>query len=343
MPRSSEAVITPNKVFTAARRRLPSPCRAGQYISRPELADVVNRALDRLYPGAELASLYVNPRWVGKLERGESRWPVEERRAALREVFSVEADIDLGLYSPRRTDPVEADHSMIVADVRNASPAQFEAPETGGSVSYVLKVDAGRGLRQKAFEMDRRRFLSSSALGLGLGMAGRSGRFPRSSEDWQPHAPMADSATFTVDEIDRFYAVLQDARRYTDAALVHHLGGALARSARDDGSRGPFYALPSVMGVVALVRHAAHEAKPRVRNSLLAVGARAAELAGWLYRDCGQPSAAEYWRDRASEWAMESADFAMPGYILVKKSQSAWDDREDHQGHRAAFLHFSLD
>jgi hypothetical protein len=106
MPRSADAVITPNVIFTAARKRLPSPRRPGQYISRPELAEAVNRALDHLYPDTDLESLYVLPRWVGKLERGESRWPVEERRAALREVFGVKTDMELDLYSPRQTNVV---------------------------------------------------------------------------------------------------------------------------------------------------------------------------------------------------------------------------------------------
>ncbi|GAA0404226.1 hypothetical protein GCM10009541_54290 [Micromonospora gifhornensis] len=74
-------------------------------MSRVELADAVNAALDRLYPGRSLAALYVDFRWVGKLERGEHRWPSPERRAALRQVLSAVADADLGLYSPRRTHP----------------------------------------------------------------------------------------------------------------------------------------------------------------------------------------------------------------------------------------------
>jgi tetratricopeptide (TPR) repeat protein len=37
---------------------------------------------------------------------------------------------------------------------------------------------------------------------------------------------------------------------------------------------------------------------------------------------------ADYWRDRATEWAQEGGDHAMPGYVLLKKSQSAWDARD---------------
>lgn len=72
-------------------------------MSRTELADAVNAVLDRLYPGRDLAAHYVDHRWVGKLERGEHRWPSEERRTALRHVLSAATDTDLGLYSPRRS------------------------------------------------------------------------------------------------------------------------------------------------------------------------------------------------------------------------------------------------
>ncbi|WP_146017410.1 hypothetical protein [Verrucosispora sp. ts21] len=103
MPRHPETAIIPNSLLADARRRRISPRRAGQRMSRAELADAVNAALDRLYPGQNLAAYYVDHRWVGKLERGEHRWPSRERRDALRQVLSASTDADLGLYSPRRT------------------------------------------------------------------------------------------------------------------------------------------------------------------------------------------------------------------------------------------------
>lgn len=106
MPRHPDAIIAPNTVLAKLRTNLRSPYRAGQRISRHEFADHVNRALDRLYPRRDLTALYVDSRWVGKLERGESRWPSEERRAALRLVLGVTTDIEIGLFSPRRTDAV---------------------------------------------------------------------------------------------------------------------------------------------------------------------------------------------------------------------------------------------
>ena len=63
-------------------------------------------------------------------------------------------------------------------------------------------------------------------------------------------------------------------------------------------------------------------------SSDLTVGARSAEFAGWLYRDCGTPDLADYWRDRAMEWAQAAGDSGMQGYVLLKKSQAAWDQRD---------------
>ncbi|MFG2042124.1 XRE family transcriptional regulator [Dactylosporangium sp. NPDC048998] len=76
-------------------------------MSRPELADAVNAALDQLYPGRDLTAHYVDFRWIGKLERGEHRWPSDERRTALRHVLGSPTDASIGLYSPRRTDAVQ--------------------------------------------------------------------------------------------------------------------------------------------------------------------------------------------------------------------------------------------
>ena len=106
MPRHPEAVIVPNTLLSDARKRLASPHRPGRQLSRADLADAVNDALGRLYPGRGVSAQYVDFRWIGKLERGEHRWPSEERRAALRHVLGAATDSELGLYSPRRTDSV---------------------------------------------------------------------------------------------------------------------------------------------------------------------------------------------------------------------------------------------
>jgi hypothetical protein len=93
-------------------------------MSREELADAVNAALDRVYPDGRLASQYVDARWVGKLERGEHRWPSLERRAALRLVFGVLTDDELGLYSPRRSEDLQPNPPVHVQALAPGEPAE---------------------------------------------------------------------------------------------------------------------------------------------------------------------------------------------------------------------------
>ncbi|MEU7171556.1 MULTISPECIES: hypothetical protein [Micromonospora] len=75
MARHPDTIITPNTLLTKARERLPSPRRPEQPTSRGELADLINSALTQLYLDRDLGARYVDRHWVGKLERGEHRWP----------------------------------------------------------------------------------------------------------------------------------------------------------------------------------------------------------------------------------------------------------------------------
>lgn len=133
--------------------------------------------------------------------------------------------------------------------------------------------------------------------------------------------------TLSVEDLRHLAAAL-DNSRYVDADLVDHLRQQVTASAADDGAAGPRRTLPQVLAVLAVVDRHARDAPIPVRRKLLRFGARAAEFAGWLYRDVDAPGMADYWRDRAMEWAAEAGDTAMQGYVLVKKSQSAWDDRD---------------
>ena len=73
----------PNELLSNARRRLVSPSGSGRRMSRQEVADAVNRYLAR--KGYNEADIDAN--YVGKLERGEHRWPRDSRREAFRAVL----------------------------------------------------------------------------------------------------------------------------------------------------------------------------------------------------------------------------------------------------------------
>jgi transcriptional regulator with XRE-family HTH domain len=123
-------------------------------------------------------------------------------------------------------------------------------------------------------------------------------------------------------------AALQDSRRYLDESALAVFRDLLDRCKAADGLHGPAAALPLVLGILQAIQDQVSEVKPAVRRPLLSLGSNGAEFAGWLYRDLRNPTAARYWLDRAMEWAQEAGDMAMQGYVLLKKSQMAYEERD---------------
>lgn len=134
--------------------------------------------------------------------------------------------------------------------------------------------------------------------------------------------------TLGLDDLRHIAMAMEDGYRYLDGSVVGHLRTQLGACAADDGRSGPRSTLPTVLGLVGVVEQSARRVKSHVRRELLTVGAQCAEFAGWLYRDGGESQVGEYWRDRAMEWAQAAGDRAMQGYILLRKSQAAWDQRD---------------
>lgn len=87
----------PNRLLTEARERLLSPSGAPRPMSRQELAEAVNAYIWHRYQRAE----HLDHTDIGKLERGQVRWPGPQRREALRAVLGVAADREIGLYLHR--------------------------------------------------------------------------------------------------------------------------------------------------------------------------------------------------------------------------------------------------
>ena len=143
-------------------------------------------------------------------------------------------------------------------------------------------------------------------------------------------SPQARSAG-DVAELEHLAAALDDARRYLDGSVVDYFRAQLDMSKADDGNRGAHAALPMVLGTLDVIAAHVREVKPAVRCALLSVGADGAEFAGWLYRDLQDPATATFWYDRAMEWAQEARDTVMQGYVLLRKSQMAYDLRDAHR------------
>jgi len=134
-----------------------------------------------------------------------------------------------------------------------------------------------------------------------------------------------------VAELEQLAAALEDARRYLDGSAVDLFRRLLDRSKADDGDRGAAKALPLVLGILGAISQHVREVKSHVRCPLLSLGADGAEFAGWLYRELQDRGGATFWYDRAMEWAQEANDTAMQGYVLLKKSQMAYEERDAHR------------
>jgi DNA-binding XRE family transcriptional regulator/tetratricopeptide (TPR) repeat protein len=165
-----------------------------------------------------------------------------------------------------------------------------------------------------------------------------SGRSTASPAGWNQMNPLSRRCLLTqglaalpvlgLDEARHVAAALTDARRYLDSTVVHYFRRQLDSCKAEDGTRGPAATLPTVLTIVHAVDQHARDVTPDIRRHLLRVGAQGAEFAGWLYRDVQNSTSAAFWRDRAMEWAQEAGDLAMQGYVLLKKAQAAYDERD---------------
>lgn len=131
-----------------------------------------------------------------------------------------------------------------------------------------------------------------------------------------------------VSQLRQVSCLVDDARGHGEPELVPYFAARIEDCQAQDGSQGPVQALPSTLSVIAAVDVTARAVSLPVRRQLLTLAARAAEFAGWLYRDAGALDQATYWYDRATEWAQEAHNPAMQGYVLLRKSQLAYDTRD---------------
>jgi hypothetical protein len=131
-----------------------------------------------------------------------------------------------------------------------------------------------------------------------------------------------------LDEAQHVAKALDDARRYFDGSVVKYFENQLETCKTDDGSLGSMSTLPMVLGILGAIEQSVRDVRPAVRRELLSVASRGAEFAGWLYRDVHDQAKAGFWHDRATEWAQEAGDLPMQGYVLLKKAQMAYDDRD---------------
>jgi hypothetical protein len=137
-------------------------------MSRQELAEAVNACL--FTTTGRVSNL--DARYVGKLERGEHRWPCKAYRQAFRAVLGASADAELGFYIVRRTgdDDTDTEHDHASAshiELARHLPNRIGLLVPGRDVIVVYVIVAGR---ERAFVRSESQRRAES-----VAMAARSG------------------------------------------------------------------------------------------------------------------------------------------------------------------------
>ncbi|MFI9787391.1 helix-turn-helix domain-containing protein [Kitasatospora sp. NPDC051984] len=94
-----------------------------------------------------------------------------------------------------------------------------------------------------------------------------------------------------------------------------------------DNILGPRNVLATAREHIYLVQRLRRDASGHDRQAMLQVLAEYAEFCSWLYHDSGDHGAAQYWADRAADWANACGDQDLATYITARKAQLAGDMR----------------
>ncbi|GAA4706754.1 hypothetical protein [Promicromonospora umidemergens] len=143
--------------------------------------------------------------------------------------------------------------------------------------------------------------------------------------------PTASMADMSLEWADRVRLGFSDPRRFADAGLIDVFRLQLETAKAVDGRSGAAAALPTTLGVVAGLRSVLPDVPGRTQGTAFTLAAEAAELAGWLFRDLAEGAKAAYWYDQAMEYAQLCEDAGMQGYVLMRKSQMAYDAGDGHR------------
>lgn len=266
--------------------------------------------------------------WPGPGAGHAGRRPTPHLLALLASVYECAVHDLLDLADYEHMPPAD---KLIIDKTAPVGRRQLSSqPPTSAMAGADEQMSAGRhGV--PAIPRGRESVALTGALLAAMASQPRAGEGFKSSDAWPAGRHVSPAEALPVlnpDQMQHIVAALDNARRYADSTVAGYFRDQLAAYAVSDGMRGPKETLPLVLAIIAAVEHAAREARPSVRRELLAVGARSAEFAGWLYRDSAALRLAGYWHDRAVEWAQMAGEMALQGYVLLKKSQAAWDERD---------------
>ncbi|MEV6621285.1 helix-turn-helix transcriptional regulator [Amycolatopsis sp. NPDC051106] len=312
-----------------------SRCHRGETIIGGRQTGLIRARKAAIYTQESLAhALNMDTKTVGTWERGEAE-PVPYKRPKLAKLLGISlAKLEELLAEGTAGVPAEP-----AAAVEPAAPSPPPSSTPRGGLLLPVMVNG----RPVLVPLDAATAAASefgpllpSAL-----VAGDETRFPAAqAAEWDTMSPLSRRSLLTaglaasalpalgLDELQRVAEAMADARRYFDGPVLDYFSRQLAACKTDDGTLGPAKTLPLVLGVVGAIEECARDVKPNIRPDLLKLGAEGAEFAGWLYRDVRDFGRTLFWYDRAIEWAQEAGDPAMQGYVLLKKAQLAFDERE---------------
>lgn len=273
--------------------------------------------------------------WLGinqaQLSRIENGKPPHDLRKLMSWAHSLRIPPELLWFRlPDRRQPLSTEGAPT-ARTKETPPADSDAPDAGVLLPVVLHG------RTVFVPVDPRALETS---GLGDILAARGEQPADSTTGRETMSPLSRRILLRsgiaaaalpglgLDDVRHVAAAMDDARRYLDGSVIDYFRTQLEKAKLADGALGPKKTLPAVLGLLGAIEQRARDVKPSIRKQLLAVGADGAEFVGWLYRDIQDPNTAGFWYDRAMEWAQEADDPGMQGYILLKKSQMAYDDRD---------------
>lgn len=212
-------------------------------------------------------------------------------------------------------------------ELTQAQLSRIEKGEAPQQLSKLIRWAQRLGIPQELLWFKLPELGSASAAASG-GIASAATHDAVDLARWLTSNGTAAAPPKHAEELERVGRALEDARHYFDGSVVAFFRAQLARCKADDGSLGPAAALPLVLGVIGAIRRHSKDVPSDVHRKLLTVGADGAEFAGWLYRDLHDPHTATLLYDRAMEWAQAAGCLPMQGYVLLKKSQMAYETRD---------------
>ncbi len=206
------------------------------------------------------------------------------------------------------------------------------ADSCGMSVEWLRRVENGHG---SAVVRERHIALLAEVLGVSpgwlLGLSEQGG--PVKRRDFMHRTAVvvgagvtAGALNFGAEALARngLAALLSGGRNPERRPAEHYL---LIRKtlADSDNLLGPRQVIPTATTQVQAMQRLRQELRGPDLQELLRIQTQFADLLGWLHQDSGEFAAAQFWMDRAFEWAHLSGDGDSVTFVLARKAQLAGD------------------